>query len=243
MSKTLIIFIGISFFMHSCKKDKKVTSQEDTLEIGLISHFKLDGNAADLKGVNNGSMNGTTSVLDRKGNLNGAISFDGIDDDIRFSNANLYFDNFTYSIWYKPIDMPQSGSAYYFIAFGSAGSDHNLLLANYYGASYGICGGSYNDPNNINQHTLVVPGNEPLIGDWNFIVLTRDDKNLKLYVNSKLLKTSSVNDTKPKYARSSSDLLTIGSRGGQFYTKGILDDVRIYDRAISESEVSMLYVK
>lgn len=242
MKKILILSFVISILNVGCKKDKD-NSTTDDLEKGLISQFNLDGNAIDVKGVNNGTTNGAVAAQDRKGNKSGAMSFDGVDDNIIIPGANLYNENFTYSIWYKASELPSNGNAYYFIAFGSGGADHNLLLANYYGTSYGICGGSYNDPNNIHPHTLVVPGNEPSIGTWNFIVLTRDNENLKLYVNSKLLKTTSVNGTKPKYARNLTDALTIGSRAGQFFAKGVIDDVRIYNRALSENEITSLYSK
>ena len=71
---------------------------------------------------------------------------------------------------------------------------------------------------------------------WYFICGTYDGSKKKIYINNSLsieeLATGNLNPT--LYS-------TIGSQGGSRFTKGLIDDVRIYDRALSAEEVQALY--
>ncbi len=83
---------------------------------------------------------------------------------------------------------------------------------------------------------------QPVLGDWYHVVGVRDaaDQKLKLYVNGELVGQSDVcGGTTP------SGPLTIGR--GQWsgnpvdYWPGTIDDVRVFDRALSDAEVAQVY--
>lgn len=238
---TLIGCISL-ILISACKKKEFEPGSNNSINLstGLISSYEFNGNAVDGFGGNNGSINGATLTEGHNGTSNSAYSFNGIDNSIAIPGSSFYFANFSYNLWYKPSQLPANGSAYYLLAVGSSGADHNLLLSNNYGVSNGLCGGSSNDPNVPYNNTLAIPGYIPSLNSWYMITLCRDDNNLKIYINSELKSTSSVNSTKPKYNKSN-DYLTIGSRQSSFFTKGVIDDVRIYNRVLTIDEIIALY--
>ena len=74
---------------------------------------------------------------------------------------------------------------------------------------------------------------------WKFIVATKERGHLKLYVNGELRATSSSFDDSD-YDVSNRSSLLIGL-GAQNYLSGVLDDVRIYERALNSDQAAALY--
>lgn len=69
---------------------------------GLVAHWKLDGNANDSAGSNDGTIHGATPTT---GQIDGALDFDG-DDGVYIegsagtgSDLNIYNTNMTISAW------------------------------------------------------------------------------------------------------------------------------------------------
>ncbi|HIJ72419.1 MAG TPA: LamG domain-containing protein, partial [Planctomycetes bacterium] len=74
---------------------------------------------------------------------------------------------------------------------------------------------------------------------WNFIAGVFDGTNSKLYLNG--AETGSVGDSITGPIRDNAGDLYIGYRPGQDYFDGIIDDVRIFDEALSANEIKALY--
>ena len=75
-------------------------------------------------------------------------------------------------------------------------------------------------------------------GEWHYVVGVRDGSNLHMYVDGVLENTGSISDS--DYSNNSP--ITIGAyNSGDYYFSGSIDDVRIYNRALSEGEVKALY--
>ncbi|HIJ70747.1 MAG TPA: LamG domain-containing protein, partial [Planctomycetes bacterium] len=73
---------------------------------------------------------------------------------------------------------------------------------------------------------------------WNFIAGVFDGTNSKLYLNG--AETGSVGDSITGPIRDNAGDLYIGYRPGQDYFDGIIDDVRIFDKTLSEAQISQL---
>ena len=73
-----------------------------------------------------------------------------------------------------------------------------------------------------------------LTGAWTHLATTYDGTSLKLYVNGTLVKTQSASGTMTV----SNGVLKIGGNGiwGEWY-RGLIDDVRIYSRSLTPSEI------
>ncbi|MCG8581281.1 MAG: T9SS type A sorting domain-containing protein [Bacteroidales bacterium] len=201
-----------------------------SLDDNLIAHYPFNGNANDESGYDNhGTVLGATLVSDRKGNVESAYLFDGNDQiDIAHSDVQNMDGALSISCWIKPADVSSTsmilGKSNYY-------STTNYLLRL---KPDGFMQWEYQTyaENNSQQ---VLPGN------WYHVVVTADAPGSaqKVYINNQL--TSATNPGGATYGQTNS-ILTIGyaAYGGEFFN-GIIDDVQIYNKALSSTEVSELY--
>jgi prepilin-type N-terminal cleavage/methylation domain-containing protein len=79
-------------------------------------------------------------------------------------------------------------------------------------------------------------------GKWvQYVMVGRQDgavKDVDLYVDGKLIKTFSL----ANYSYyGTTEAMYLGAQGANYVTKGLVDDVRIYNRALSSREIHQLY--
>ncbi|MFA5252714.1 MAG: LamG domain-containing protein, partial [Phycisphaerae bacterium] len=137
--------------------------------------------------------------------------------------------NGTISLWFKT-------SADFSANYGSQGNliSQNNQYYNYLAVAgngtvpYGI----YGETNSNNDYFVGVGGVAP-VDVWNHIVVSFYNQTAKTYLNSELIQIKPIAD-------SSLILDRIGGRTQEFFN-GEIDDVRIYDRALSEGDVGELY--
>ena len=81
------------------------------LNDGLVAYYPFDGNANDASSHgNDGTVIGATLTQDMFGNADSAYYFDGIDDYIRASAANLPSAERTVSLWFYTDTMNRASS-------------------------------------------------------------------------------------------------------------------------------------
>jgi len=208
------------------------------LDEGLVAYYPFNGNANDESGNgNDGTVNGATPATDRFGNTNSAYEFDGIDDYILIddSPSQTLSEELSISAFinledinnYKVIVAKfhhQTNNREYQFSVSSEGQ-----LRFYWSAN--------GDP----EQQAFYFGNSILqIDSWYHVVIVFSNGNLKFYINNQLdfEVTSSINSI-----FDSDSKLSIGSDYHQnlYYFNGLLDDIRIYNRALSEIEIQELY--
>lgn len=194
---------------------------------GLVAYYPFNGNANDESLSNfTGTVNGATLTIDRFGNSNNAYAFDGINDYI-YSDFFRYknFIGMTVQFWLKSTStnecmLVQSGHFFSYLGAFSVGK----FLAGFDGSS----------SNNTLSHVCTTSIND---GTWHCLVAIYNNNITKLYVDGSL--ESSYADT---IIPESYGFLHFGSNGGnQSFFGGLLDDIRIYDRALSLEEIQILY--
>lgn len=212
-----------------------VISQTVDLELGLQAYYPFSGNANDESGNGHDgtTFGGVTLTADRFGVPGCAYEFDGFNDYINtFSTFN--YDHRTVSFWIYPYDLQGSG-AYARVAltqdddaleYGKIRVDITNGVMNLY------AGGKYGK-----YSTSSVS-----IKNWYHLVLIRDGDLVKYYVDGDLVL---VGDSDPIGSTiHPNDDFVIGA--GRYTTtqhfKGKIDDIRIYDRAVNECEVTALYL-
>jgi Concanavalin A-like lectin/glucanases superfamily/Fibronectin type III domain len=222
--------------------DAKATTSAD-ITTGLAAHFAFAGNVLDSSGNNNsGTLNGNvTLTTDRFGVANRAYLFDGSPGsfiNVPMSNSLKIQKQITISAWIymnagslnpRVISNEASGfDQYYMSVAGSANTSRNLEAA-IQGASGGsgfCCGGA----NGIDVPAL----------SWHFITFTVDANGLaKLYLDGELKKSSQGTlQTNPNYGPN----LNIGRNSYPAFDAwgGKLDEIRIYNRALTQGQVSYL---
>jgi hypothetical protein len=211
---------------------------------GLVAYYPFSGNANDASGNgNNGTVYGATLTTDRFGMANNAYSLNGTGDYIKVLDApaNNLPAQFTISFWMKP----NAG-------YGTPNDQWSWpeIIGKWGGGGVGFA--SYNIGINTSGHLIVAThdGVDPTTtamdnsitktGVWHQVVLVRDATSFRLYRDNVLLfSTNSL--VQPQ--QNSIYNLNFGREeaiNSNFYS-GNLDDIRIYNRALSVSEVQQLY--
>jgi hypothetical protein len=201
---------------------------------GLVGYWPFNGNANDESGNgNNGTVNGATLTIDRNENENSAYSFDGVNDRI-FINNSSSFDTESWSIsaWYLT-----SATGHNRISSKSSdivsGETNYLAIIVLEGNVYGSASqnGNTNNP-------LPIDNNLTNNGQWHHVVYIRGGGNFSLYVDGVL--TSQVFDMFGNLANTNPLYFGSPASNSQFFN-GKLDDIGIWNRALTQQEITNLY--
>lgn len=242
----LLIILGILFIVVSMPTGTVSAFLND----GLVAYYPFNGNANDESGnVNNGTIYGATLSEDRFGNPDSAYAFDGLNDYIEIENSedlNLP-DALTISAWVRPENITGIHGRTVISKYG----DENAQPDKYKNQRAIM----------LNMHTLA--GNDRLtlfalstsgtaanglysqedvftFYEWQHIVASWDGHERKIYRNGVPI----ASDCFSGILFNSICNLRIGwcyTRPNAGHFEGMIDDVRIYNRALSESEIQELY--
>lgn len=201
---------------------------------GLVAYYPFNGNANDESGHDlNGTVSNAFLIPDRYGIPNSAYGFNGSNCAILFASAPLTnVDNWTVCAWMAPAALPQAGTALTVgVDNGGVGSCGYWLsiqdIGN--GPGSGLIGG-FPQVGPIDSGYVF-----PTPGRWYHAVMLRDSGTTKFYVNG--IQTTGTDTRNPLPPTA----FVIGSATGQRFFNGALDDIRIYNRALSSNEVQQLY--
>ncbi len=216
---------------------------------GLVGWWPFNGNANDESGNgNNGTVNGATLTADRFGNVNKTYSFDGVDDYINCGNSNsLQLNYFTISVWSNLNSSPNwavnPNGGGFFIQKGCDNPNSPFDGWSYrvfYALPWGLTVDQYS-----NNRAFLEKNVTSLFNQWNNIIFSYDGNQLRLFLNGVRIDSMVRTDLT---AINTNDLL-IGCRKelinnnctlNDFFT-GKLDDIAIWNRALSEQEIKNLY--
>ncbi len=208
---------------------------------GLAAAYEFNGNANDVSGNgNNGVVNGATLTTDRFGNPNSAYSFDGLNDYINSTTTFSPQSEGTVSLWFNHAPNPDGGGIFSSRShFGYSTGDliiqlfTDSLRAYYWnGEPYGSGGGWQNPISHSNS--------EPSSNVWHHLVFTW---NFEAGSTAFLDDVNIGSDTVPAPIFGNLDI-EIGRQGAQgqdVYFAGAIDDVYVYNRALSAAEVATLF--
>lgn len=215
--------------VKGCKSHKDFTIS-NTTKNGLVSFYPFNGNANDLSGnAYNGSVQGAKPTTDRYGTSNRAYQFTSNNDYIEVPSNALN-------------NMP-NGTVAAFIYLDQLGVQHTIIdktittQINYFQFIV--------DLNNklraiINTNgSVVFRGNMALTtNQWYHVAVTWDGTNTKLYLNGMQDGIYPNNKGIPDATRHT----YIGKvENNTAFMKGKIDEVKVFNRALNESEIFALY--
>jgi sugar lactone lactonase YvrE len=195
---------------------------------GILSWWAGDGNATDLVGPNNGTLN------------NGVTFFQGqVADGFNFNNTNYLSapttnlptgkNNRTLELWVKINSLSPNES--FFAGYGNFGSS---------GQTYQVGANNYDHRLYFSQWGTAIFGPVLQTGQWYHVAATNVGNTVTLYLNGSAVATGSL--TLSTATGSSFYVGRIpGSLGDTRQLNGEVDEVSIYNRALSASEIQSIY--
>lgn len=227
-------------------------TQGTTLESGLVGHWTFDGpdmisNVADVSGQgNHGTLEGQTSTTTAIGKLGQALEFDGSDDYINAgapSDVNWGSGDGSVSAWVKT--SADFSSVYGVVVINGAGQGGQKRYVLHLSGA----GGETNYPRfdiDDNSSLKKVVGDAAINdGEWHHLVGVRDSNSLRLYVDgvamtpTDITGSGDIDDTEGLTFGATNN--GEGGRGNGQWFDGLIDEVRIYNRALSADEALQLY--
>jgi len=207
---------------------------------GLVGYWSFTGNANDESGNNHhGTVNGPALTTERFDVANGAYSFDGVNDYIAIAPSSLV-DNetaATLSFWLKRGADDDYGLP---IHTGNQGRIQTSVSKN--SVSVGVTTNSNYDGSAPSEFGVTY---DFIQTQWNHIILRYDGagKTLQIYINGEFKKETFAegNIWAAQGCYLAFGVYYLFGSPNHGYYKGILDDVRLYKRALSNSEIQSLY--
>ena len=222
------------------------------LNLGLRAYYPFSGNATDVSGNNNNPVfNNATLTADRLGNPNSAYHFNGVDNYMKILNSTSINTSNKLSLvaWVKPQGF------YMGTCHGNSimmKGDADYLTGNYL---LRFDDNAYTNGNNCSNSTVDIvhqnfygagvlapsPGYTPYIqtNQWYSVIATYDGTTAKLYINCELKAIA------PQGSATFTNIydLYLGNLNNSsfpYWFNGDMDEVRIYDRALTVDEVNVL---
>lgn len=217
------------------------TSENIGVADGLAAHWKMNGNVKNEFGNTQEVLSGVESVPNRDGQLDRALKFNG-------SSSYAYSDvgsmstltnQFSISWW---ANIESSGTVQTMFSDQSGTSGFYARVNNTSATSDGCNASRVCFSVRVGSSTRVVSYSRTL-GAWAHYVAVSDGSILRLYVDGT---SRSISSSAGTVTQSGLGRLCVGSGNGTtacgvsgFYA-GMMDDLRVYNRALTSSEVSQI---
>ena len=198
---------------------------------GLVSYWNADNHALDVKGSNDGTPRGGTTFA--SGFLNQAFSLDGVSRYVEVPDSPSLSLTGPLTLEAKirlNTNSVQQAIIEKYDVPGLNGYFLRIINGKLYAA---VC-----NPTLAGAQQPALGTTTVSTGDWHHVAAVYDGTTIKLYLDGVL--DGSVNSSFAPTNGSAS--LKIGARGDDANTRlnGLIDEVRIYNRALSEAEIQSL---
>ncbi|MDP7281545.1 MAG: lectin-like protein, partial [Candidatus Poribacteria bacterium] len=216
-------------------------------EEGLVAYYPFNGNANDESGNGwHGTLQGATLAEDRNNKTKSAIEFNG-SGVLNLGNSRLFQpvlnDDYTLISWiYLAEDQDST-----FLSFGDDyGARSNQYIRLNVKENKRISVAIRGDSGEALTFGISTEKNAIKLNQWHLLHITKkkeeEGTNISLYIDGKRL-INSTNYRAGKVNPRNNHNLILGADEvpRRRYFKGALDDLRLYNRALSEAEVATLY--
>jgi len=227
-------------------------SAQNTLTNGLVAYYPFNGNAADESGTgNNGTVIGAQLATDRFGKPSAAYSFNGTNQYISIADSPSLNppSAISLSAWIKPTEPRGQGGIVSKFASAENGTVGQWeMTAQMVSTPSGVQEafttdvGFNGDP--FNGHGLRVDYVTPQVdGLWHHLMMTYNGSVLLLWRDGKVVASASGGDGTLMVYAQAVDIGRFfhGHMGSASHFAGLIDDIRIYNRALSAAEAAALY--
>jgi Concanavalin A-like lectin/glucanases superfamily len=234
-----------------------LTGNTSTLTNGLVAYYTFPGNTLDASGNNlNGQLlNGATYGPDRNTTAQSALLLDGVDDYFEISdNSKLRSSAISISLWINAKQVTSSSHLYN----KSVWADHtNQQYSAFIRPPQSLTSGNaccelWADVNQDGSCSIEQPIQQPIsyydpafgMSRWYHIVTVFSGKTGKIYVNGDLKRSETELPANP-IDNCVGGNLRFGAQAAFDVNNfnGSMDDIRIYNRVLTDAEVRELYTR
>ncbi len=204
------------------------------LDNGLVAYYPFNGDTIDATGNGNDATNyGATLTTDRYGNVNSAYHFNGTSEYMDCGNGiSLQIANdITVTAWIKS-EFSTDHSPEVISKYGTG--DAGWILSTFPDSTAAFQG--RDNSGNYRSSGKSYKWN----GDWHFLVGQREGSIWKIYVDGTLHQSIDAGTTGSLIASNNMQIGVQSGAGSRFFM-GTIDDIRIYNRALSSAEILQLY--
>ncbi|MGB3948552.1 MAG: LamG domain-containing protein, partial [Bacteroidia bacterium] len=211
---------------------------------GLVAYYPFTGNANDASGNNlDGTVTGASLTTDRFGNANSAYIFNGSSDNISVaSNSLLDFQTtnaFSLSYWIRPTSLSTSQISVILSKQTGSGASQdgwNSNIETNFQSKYRIQNGTSTSSCTFAAISPTISSNQ-----YQHIVQIYNGSNSYIYINGLLANqtacTALIGDNLSNMLIGKATWVNSNTKG----FSGIIDDIAIYNRALTPSEVTQIY--
>ncbi len=210
-----------------------ITTTCDPAPLGLVSWWAGEGDAVDTYGSNNGTLQGGASFS--SGESGQAFNFDGSSGTVSVPDStSLEITNqITIETWINPRTLSGDQAL---VTKASAGTGNN-------GYQFGLTSGNqlvgqFNSPGLGWPSSFIIAPIPITTGVWSHVAWTYDQSVMRLYYNGQLVSSQ---NTGPHPIATSSSALRISGADNHVFFNGLMDEVSLYNRALSSNEILAIY--
>ncbi|MBL7112671.1 MAG: T9SS type A sorting domain-containing protein [Bacteroidales bacterium] len=216
-----------TIFLHYGIPDSAVAFYKlDSLPFAAPDYLVIDETENENNGI---ALNGAYTS---EGILGNSLSFDGVDDYVEFTASESFDINasaVTLSLWtklpYKPSELPVPYSPLFdsetdnYVLYGDRGNNELRFKV--------VTSGGAERPG--------IPDADIRTGEWIHVVGVYDGTNAMVYLNGELKDTHPLTGTVK-----TGQVATLGKTGTTYF-QGSIDQVEVYNRALSREEIMLMY--
>ncbi|MFC1721128.1 LamG domain-containing protein, partial [Patescibacteria group bacterium] len=243
--------------LYNAGESKFNTSKKTGLQDGLVGHWTFDGpdmvsNVADVSGQGNtGYLNGQTATTSVRGKLGQALEFDGVDDTVNiYDSVSLDITGaVAASFWMKLDSLPGFTDSIYLVGKGYVDGYASEYIYNVTFKGNGV-GGADSDlffyiGDGSSFSNIETQPNNWQVGTWYHVVSVwdgaTDSGGMRFYIDGTLNNTGASSVSSIQSSNLDGAIGDDPDGTHHYFFDGTLDDVRIYNRALSEDEIRQLY--
>ena len=214
----------------SANEIKEIYENNTFIRNGLIAYWRFDEGKGNIAYDTHNIVKTDNAGSSKFGK---ALSFDGVDDYVEVDKPGLITDKqFTVLFWINPEQNVNNATSVFFRAENTTSYAEIKVQENVSGFVRA----------SIYDGTTGFPSVADYIGynHWVFLTVTANNTDMCFYVDSNIISCTNITSAIEKTL----NLYQIGA----FYvpsvwnTRGIIDEVRIYNRALSDEEIKELYL-
>ncbi len=231
---SVVVLAGLGFGGWQVYSKMRIHSKQSHLPPGLVALWSGEGNADDSVGGINGELTGDATY--EEGKVGQAFALDGTrGTSVNVGNpAQLQLQDFTITAWIKR-DNAQSVSADFprAVIFGY-GQDGYALYMNSGGnpilSKYNVRGGE------TRAHTAIKDTN------WHHLAVTKSGTTVVFYVDGVAYPAADANYD-AEFGFTTEAAIGASGKNAVLNFWGLIDEVGIYNRALSASEIQAIYTR